>query len=43
MVVIEEGVLFDGHCRMAKPSPLAEAPLRDMTPGRDLSVVPLKR
>lgn len=49
VVVIEEGVLFEGHCRMAKPSPLAEAPHRDLasgrdlSPGRDLSVVPLKR
>jgi cytoskeletal protein CcmA (bactofilin family) len=38
VVVVEEGVLFEGHCRMAKPSPLAEA-----RPSRDLAVVPLKR
>jgi cytoskeletal protein CcmA (bactofilin family) len=43
VVVLEEGVLFEGHCRMAKPSPLAEAPHRDLVPGRDLSVIPLKR
>jgi len=35
VVVIEEGVLFEGHCRMAKPSPVAEVP--------PLTVVPLKR
>ena len=38
VVVVEEGVLFEGHCRMAKPSPLVEVP-----PARDLAVVPLKR
>ncbi|MEX2221706.1 MAG: polymer-forming cytoskeletal protein [Candidatus Rokuibacteriota bacterium] len=38
VVVLEEGVLFEGHCRMAKPSPVAEVP-----PARDLAVVPLKR
>ena len=37
IVVVEEGVLFEGHCRMAKPSPVAEVP------ARDLAVVPLKR
>jgi cytoskeletal protein CcmA (bactofilin family) len=37
VVVLEEGVLFEGHCRMAKPSPVAEVP------ARDLAVVPLKR
>ncbi|HEU4439453.1 MAG TPA: polymer-forming cytoskeletal protein [Methylomirabilota bacterium] len=37
VVVIEEGVVFEGHCRMAKPSPMAEIS------GRDLTVVPLKR
>jgi len=35
VVVIEEGVLFDGHCRMTKTEP-AEAT-------RDLSVVSFKR
>ncbi len=35
VVVIEEGVLFDGHCRMTKPEP-AE-------PARDRSLVSLKR
>lgn len=38
VVVVEEGVLFEGHCRMAKPGPLTEA-----APARDLAVVPLKR
>ncbi|HSL50321.1 MAG TPA: polymer-forming cytoskeletal protein [Candidatus Deferrimicrobiaceae bacterium] len=38
VVVLEEGVLFEGHCRMAKPSPVVEVP-----PARDLAVVPLKR
>jgi cytoskeletal protein CcmA (bactofilin family) len=38
VVVVEEGVLCDGHCRMARPTPLAEVP-----PTRDLAVVPLKR
>ena len=43
VVVLEEGVLFEGHCRMAKPSPVAEVPPRDLAPTRDLAVVPLKR
>ena len=38
VVVLEEGVLFEGHCRMAKPSPVTEVPA-----ARDLTVVPLKR
>jgi hypothetical protein len=38
VVVVEEGVLFEGHCRMAKPSPVAE-----VGAARDLAVVPLKR
>lgn len=38
VVVLEEGVLFEGHCRMAKPSPVVEVPA-----ARDLAVVPLKR
>jgi cytoskeletal protein CcmA (bactofilin family) len=37
VVVIEEGVVFEGHCRMTKPR-AAEA-----APGRDASVVPLER
>jgi cytoskeletal protein CcmA (bactofilin family) len=37
VIVVEEGVLFEGHCRMTKPSPAAEPA------ARDLSVVPLKR
>lgn len=38
LVVVEEGVLFEGHCRMMKANPNAEA-----LPTRELSVVPLKR
>jgi cytoskeletal protein CcmA (bactofilin family) len=38
LVVIEEGVLFEGHCRMTKANPNTEA-----LPARELSVVPLKR
>lgn len=35
VVVLEEGVIFEGHCRMPKPDAAAVA--------RDGSVVPLKR
>lgn len=38
VVVIEEGVLFEGHCRMTKAHPDAAA-----SGTRDLSVVQLKR
>ena len=38
IVVVEEGVLFEGHCRMTKINQTADAPTT-----RDLSVVPLKR
>lgn len=38
VVVIEEGVLFEGHCRMTKSHPDAAA-----AGTRDLSVVQLKR
>lgn len=37
IVVIDEGVLFDGHCRMTKARP------SELPAGRDLSVVSLKR
>jgi cytoskeletal protein CcmA (bactofilin family) len=37
VVVVEEGVIFEGHCRMSKPSPVSEVATRD------LAVVPLKR
>jgi cytoskeletal protein CcmA (bactofilin family) len=40
VVVVEEGVLFEGHCRMTKGRP-AENPAD--TPPRELSVVALKR
>ena len=39
VVVIEEGVLFEGHCRMTKARPVEAA----QPPVRDFSVVPLKR
>jgi len=38
LVVVEEGVFFEGHCRMTKANPNAEA-----LPARELSVVPIKR
>src|SRR3990167_4944888 len=38
VIVVEEGVLFEGHCRMTKSKPAEAA--RDT---RDFSVVPLKR
>ena len=43
VVVLDEGVLFEGHCRMARPGPVAEAPPARDLPTRDLAVVPLKR
>jgi cytoskeletal protein CcmA (bactofilin family) len=38
VIVVEEGVLFEGHCRMVKTRP-EETP----APSRDLSVVSLER
>jgi cytoskeletal protein CcmA (bactofilin family) len=38
VIVLEEGVLFEGHCRMTKANPNTE-----VLPARDLSVVPIKR
>ena len=38
IIVVEEGTLFEGHCRMTKVNQIAEVPT-----GRDLSVVSLKR
>jgi cytoskeletal protein CcmA (bactofilin family) len=38
IIVVEEGVLFEGHCRMTKVNQIAEVPA-----ARDFSVVPLKR
>ncbi len=51
VIVVEEGVVFEGHCRMTKgrtekATPLAVAaplPAADPVPQRDLSVVSLKR
>jgi cytoskeletal protein CcmA (bactofilin family) len=40
VVVVEEGVLFEGHCRMTKGS---GADTSTLGPQRDLSVVALKR
>jgi cytoskeletal protein CcmA (bactofilin family) len=41
VVVVEEGVLFEGHCRMTKSRPEAVAtPARE---ARDSSVLPFKR
>ena len=42
VVVIEEGVLFEGQCRMTKAKPAEAAPLAAPA-ARDLSVVSLKR
>ena len=39
VIVIEEGVLFEGHCRMTKARP-GEVPA---APQRDFSVVPFKQ
>ena len=38
IIVVEEGVLYEGHCRMTKANPNTE-----VLPARDLSVVPIKR
>jgi len=38
VVIVEEGVLFEGHCRMTKANSNTE-----VLPARDLSVVPIKR
>jgi cytoskeletal protein CcmA (bactofilin family) len=40
VIVVEEGVLFQGHCRMTKGHTSEAAPA---SPQRDLSVVNLKR
>jgi hypothetical protein len=42
VIVVEEGVLFDVHCRMTKNRP-GEPTVLTRTPPRDLSVVALKR
>jgi cytoskeletal protein CcmA (bactofilin family) len=42
VVVVEEGVLFEGHCRMTRARP-AEAATPTGREGRDLSVIQLKR
>src|SRR5260370_42696010 len=43
VVVIEEGVLFEGHCRMTKARPVEAAPPAPPTRERDLPIVPFKR
>jgi cytoskeletal protein CcmA (bactofilin family) len=45
VVVIEEGVLFEGHCRMTKGRPAETATTREAGTGRDApaSVLSLKR
>jgi len=35
VVVIEEGVLFEGHCRMTRGRPAEDAPEREASSGRD--------
>ena len=42
VIVVDEGVLFDGHCRMTKNRP-GEPAVVSPAPQRDLSVVSLKR
>jgi cytoskeletal protein CcmA (bactofilin family) len=42
VVVVEEGVLFEGHCRMTKQRPADTQPT-PAPPTRDLSVLPFKR
>jgi cytoskeletal protein CcmA (bactofilin family) len=42
VVVVEEGVLFEGHCRMTKSRPVEQPQIAAGGP-RDLSVVSLKR
>jgi len=41
VVVVEEGVLFEGHCRMTRGRP--EGASGDAPPQRDLSIVAVKR
>jgi cytoskeletal protein CcmA (bactofilin family) len=48
VVVVEEGVLFEGHCRMTQTPPVADsgpisAPAAPPPPPRDLSVISIKR
>ena len=41
VVIVEEGVVFEGHCRMTKQRPADTTPAP--TPTRDYSVLPFKR
>ena len=45
VVVVEEGVLFEGHCRMTQgeQSETKSLPAAVPSPARDLSVLPFKR
>ena len=43
VVVVDEGVLFEGHCRMTKARPVEAATPATPARERDLSVVPFKR
>ena len=43
VVVVEEGVLFEGHCRMTKARPEAVPVAAPVPAQRDLSVISLKR
>jgi cytoskeletal protein CcmA (bactofilin family) len=43
VIVVEEGVLFEGHCRMTKARPGEQPTVVTTTPQRDLSIVSLKR
>jgi cytoskeletal protein CcmA (bactofilin family) len=40
VVVVEDGVLFEGHCRMTKTRPVEATPA---APSRELAVVPFRR
>ena len=42
VIVVEEGVLFEGHCRMTKGRP-GEPTVVTSSPQRDLSIASLKR
>src|SRR2546427_354695 len=43
VIVVEEGVLFEGHCRMTKGRPGDQPAVVTAPPQRDLSIVSLKR
>jgi cytoskeletal protein CcmA (bactofilin family) len=43
VVVVEEGVLFEGHCRMTQTPPVADTAAAPPPPQRDVSVISIKR